>query len=382
MSDEPFGDIPLFREIQKLLSTGSGPINLEIALQVASTLASEGARTEADATVGAVLRAGVTEAEVVVAGYTRIPLTEPVRPELLGRAAWPRRSAEGWKWLLEQLAAHLAAELQRGAPEQPPESGVAGVEAVLGQVAPLLFGIQAGTLLGHLARESLGRYEPLLPRDDDLRLFFVGQNVREVADEYGLDLDTFARWVAADQVARHHLVVNVVWVNRYHKSLIGALIDAVEIDSADIERRLMDLRSGGLEGLEDGLNAHELLPVVATERHGTALKSVAAFAAIVDGYATHARRAVGEELLGDTTGIEEAMARRAASPGEGEKLLYGLLGLAPDRSLHAMAATFCAAIVKLRGIEALNRVWDAPDNLPSFEEIRDPFAWSERVLGE
>jgi uncharacterized protein (DUF2342 family) len=25
-------------------------------------------------------------------------------------------------------------------------------------------------------------------------------------------------------------------------------------------------------------------------------------------------------------------------------------------------------------------VWDAPDNLPSSEEIRDPFQWMERVL--
>jgi uncharacterized protein (DUF2342 family) len=37
-------------------------------------------------------------------------------------------------------------------------------------------------------------------------------------------------------------------------------------------------------------------------------------------------------------------------------------------------------VVKLKGIAALNKVWDAPDNLPSLDEIRDPFAWMERVI--
>jgi uncharacterized protein (DUF2342 family) len=42
--------------------------------------------------------------------------------------------------------------------------------------------------------------------------------------------------------------------------------------------------------------------------------------------------------------------------------------------------TFCAAIVKLQGIEKLNLMWAAPDNLPTLDEVRDPFAWIERVL--
>jgi uncharacterized protein (DUF2342 family) len=39
-------------------------------------------------------------------------------------------------------------------------------------------------------------------------------------------------------------------------------------------------------------------------------------------------------------------------------------------------------VVKLRGIASLNRIWEAPDNLPTLDEIKDPFAWMERVLVE
>jgi uncharacterized protein (DUF2342 family) len=53
-----------------------------------------------------------------------------------------------------------------------------------------------------------------------------------------------------------------------------------------------------------------------------------------------------------------------------------------DRKLETSGSTFCAAIVSLKDIETLNRVWEAPDNLPTLDEIKDPFAWIERVVDE
>ena len=52
-----------------------------------------------------------------------------------------------------------------------------------------------------------------------------------------------------------------------------------------------------------------------------------------------------------------------------------------DRAWETSGSTFCTAIVRLDGMGALNRVWEAPDNLPLTQEIKDPFAWRERVLG-
>lgn len=63
-------------------------------------------------------------------------------------------------------------------------------------------------------------------------------------------------------------------------------------------------------------------------------------------------------------------------------MLSSLLGLSIDRPLESSGATFCAAVVKLKGLGALNRVWEAPDNLPTIAEIKDPFSWIERVLEE
>jgi uncharacterized protein (DUF2342 family) len=144
----------------------------------------------------------------------------------------------------------------------------------------------------------------------------------------------------------------------------------------------MDLQSKGLEGMQAGIGIEDVLPVVPSERHSRSLDRLRAFIALLHGYAHHAAAAVSDEILSNPALIEEGMTRRDASPSEGRELLYAVLGFDVDRSLQVSGATFCAAVVKLQGIEALNRVWHAPDNLPSLAEIKDPFAWMERVLVE
>ncbi|MFN2390198.1 MAG: zinc-dependent metalloprotease [Actinomycetota bacterium] len=380
MSDEPFGDVPLFREIQKLLSAGHGPVNLEIARQVGTAVAGGGSpSTRTDPTRAAALGAAVRAAEPVIAGYTRIPLTEPARVALVTRPEWVQTSLAGWRWLLDALATHLANQLQRSVQHEADEAA-GGMGAILGQVTPLLLGMQAGTLLGHLARESLGRYDPWLPRADDLRLFFVPHNIDEVLDEYSIDAAIFTSWLAGRDTARHHLATNVGWIDRYFRGLLEAVIDALEIDPGDLERKLMELQSEGMGDLQRGIAPHDLLPLVPTDRHRTASARLTAFVALLEGYAAHSWHAVSDQMLGATAMVDEAMARRDLAPHEGEAILFGLLGISPEPGLDSAATTFCKALVELHGMSALNRVWEAPDNLPSIAELRDPFQWIERVL--
>jgi len=43
---------------------------------------------------------------------------------------------------------------------------------------------------------------------------------------------------------------------------------------------------------------------------------------------------------------------------------------------------FCDAVVERHGVVALNRVWDAPEAIPTLAELDDPDAWVERLSGE
>lgn len=378
MTQEPFGDIPLFREIQKLLAAGGGPINYEIARQVAGAVATQGGKgTPPSQESSRALDAAVHRSETILSGYTRLQLEEPIQARLVDRSWWISSTLDSWKWLLEHLARRFVGEMGKMGPE---ETNGNPMQSAMEQIAPLLLGIQVGTLIGNLAREQLGRYDLPIPRDDDGRLFVVGDNVEALAADYGVPADRVQQWIALNEVARGLLYRQVAWLTRYFKGLLTELIDSIEIDTDGLERRLMDLQAGGMESLEQSMNMEETLPIVPSDRHRRALASIQALVALLEGYARNASSQVAAEIVEEPAKIDEVMTRRAMTPTDGERLLSGLLGLSFDRALEQSGATFCAAVVSLKGLPSLNRVWDAPDNLPTLAEIKDPFQWMERVL--
>lgn len=377
---QPFGDIPLFRELQRILASGEGPINLEVARQIAGTIATQTPDPSAAPETTRALAEATRQAEVLLVGYTRLALDEPLRSKTMGRATWVLTALDGWKWLLEALAARFTQELSKLGPDDGGGSNPMG--QVMGQIAPLLMGIQTGTVIGHLADDALGRHDPPIPFEDDGALFFVTSNMERAAAEYDFDADTFGRWLALHETARQVVVSSTPWVGRYLRSLLAGLIDAIEIDATDMERRLIDLQSGGAEALQSGAAVDQVIPVAQTERYRHSLRTLRSFLAVFEGYAEHAAAAVKTSLLGDTTRIDEGMARIRTSPSDGKTLLANVLGIERDRALETAGQTFCAAVVQIKGIAALNGVWAAPDNLPALDEIKDPFAWMERVADD
>lgn len=379
MSQQPFGDIPLFRELQRILASGEGgPINFEIARQIAGTIATQVPDPSPSPEAGRVLTEGVREAEVLLSGYTRLALAEPMRSRTMGRATWVLAALDGWKWLLVALGKRFTDAFSGAAGSETPDANNP-LGQMMGQVAPLLLGIQSGTVVGHLAADALARHDPPIPMEDDGSLFFVTSNLDALAGEYDLEPEGFLRWIALHETARQLVVETTPWAARYFRSLLLALVESIEIDTGDMERKLMDLQSGGAEALTAGAGMDQLMPIAETERYRRALANLRSFLAVFEGYAEHAVAAVKPQLLGDTGRIDEAMSRRRVAPTEGKQMLASVLGIERDRALETAGQTFCAAVVDRRGINALNTVWAAPDNLPNLEEIKDPFAWMERV---
>jgi putative hydrolase len=158
------------------------------------------------------------------------------------------------------------------------------------------------------------------------------------------------------------------------------IVDSTEIDVSDMERRLMELQSRGMDALQEGSAQEGMLPLVSTERHRKALDRLHALIAVREGYASLVSDEVGPTVIRDKIKIDEGMRRHRSIPSQGQSLLLSVLGISVDKALEGSGRTFCNAVVELHGLSSLNRVWEAPDNLPSIDEIKDPFAWIERVL--
>jgi putative hydrolase len=319
----------------------------------------------------------VHEAETLLSGYTRLPLTEPITSEAVTRSMWASKTLVSWRWLLERLAARFVDEL---ADQGPADESMQQMKMVMKQVGPLLMGLQSGTLVGHLAREVISGFDPSIPREGEDGIVLVIPNIEQVARDYELDVDTVIRWVAIQDVARHLVVQGVSWVPPYRRNLMTDLIDAIEIDTSELERRLVDLQTQGLDALQEGATIDASIPLVPTQAHQQALDRVRAFVGLHEGYAARATATAGAQLVGDSTKIAEVIARQRATSSDAKDLLANMLGFSLDRDLVTTGTTFCAAIEQLEGLPALNRVWEAPDNLPTYAELKDPFVWIDRVL--
>ena len=59
-----------------------------------------------------------------------------------------------------------------------------------------------------------------------------------------------------------------------------------------------------------------------------------------------------------------------------------LLGMDEKRLQYELGAGFCAEVEERWGADALPRIWDGPDNLPTKSELSDPTGWAARVLLE
>src|SRR5256714_12515182 len=105
-----FNDVPLFREIQRVLLAGTGPVNWELARQVGIAMASWGkddpASTEDDHRG---LEETVRAAELHVADFTGLSAPSEVAPVLaFRRAQWVEATVQGLKEIVEPAAERVA----------------------------------------------------------------------------------------------------------------------------------------------------------------------------------------------------------------------------------------------------------------------------------
>ena len=100
---------------------------------------------------------------------------------------------------------------------------------------------------------------------------------------------------------------------------------------------------------------------------------------VIEGHAEHVMDAAAGQLDPGYARLRERLeARRASRGGLGEVILR-LLGLELKLRQYRLGKAFCDAVVEEAGIEGLNRVWRAPEALPTLAELEQPEGWLRRV---
>jgi putative hydrolase len=377
--------VPLFAEISKVLSWSGGPVNWDLARQIAVSIAAGDAAatfiTEQD-------HADVAEHVRVAELWLTETVSLPTPAQLVkARAATPTEWAEHATTAFAELVDPVAAKVARvmgeqgaQAATQPGSESGAGDSAMisqaLGQLAPMFMGIQAGTTLGSLASEVTGSHETGLPTTDD-ELLLVLPTIDAFARGYGLDQRATRQWIAA-RAAAHRLVfeafpgVRGQFFARYHN-----YVASLDIDLAQGIQRLQELDFTNPEGLQEALGDDGLFSHQSSPETAQAASAVTTFLAVVEAYTAAAVAAVADRA-GDHGRIAEAYVRRIAEGGTGRRMLAAFIGLQPPEN-QRLAEAFISDVRDRAGWGALSRLWEDAESFPTDADLADPSLWLSRV---
>jgi putative hydrolase len=381
LPEDAFADVPLLRELQRVLLSGSGPVNWELARQVGIASATWGqddpAPTEEDrqGLEGAVRMAELTVAELT--GMDAPP--EVTRVRAVRRAEWVEANVRGLQGLFEPTAERMARALQTARGEEPAEAAEAAqmLEAVLERMTPLLMGAQVGAVLGALGQRVLGQYELPLPRTDQPALLFVIPNIAAFEKEWSLPPDELRAWVAMHETT-HAFDLGRPWVREHFLGLVREIAGALEFDLAELQDRLEGLDLSDPERVSEALGG-DLLAGELTDEQRLLLRRVQAFMAAAEGHADHVVSVIGKERLAGFSRIDEAVRRRHEGRSQEERAVERLLGIEVKLEQYRLGRAFCDHVADATDELTLARMWESAEALPSMPELEEPRLWLARM---
>jgi coenzyme F420 biosynthesis associated uncharacterized protein len=386
--ENPFGapagdvwnDVPLFREIQRVLMSSSGPVNWELARQVGIASASWGTEDPAPSEEE---RRGFDEAvrvaELQVAGFTGLEAPSDIpKVEAVRRGQWVQANIEGLRTLLEPAATKIGDAIASAQREAMPEQAQAGVAQLLGQLSPLLLGAQVGTVLGTLAQQVLGQYDIAVPRPDGAgALLFVVPNIARFERDWSLDPTEFRTWIAIHEVT-HRFEFARPWALTRFRELIDDFTSTLTLDLDELQERLASLDPSNPEGMQEMLAGQEnLFGAVMDDEQRLKLGRIQAFMTAAEGYGDHVMHALGAQMLPSYARIDEAM-RRYRETEQVDPVFERLLGIEVKREQYRLGRAFCDTVVEQTDETTLARMWDSAEALPSMPELEEPRLWLAR----
>ncbi|MEA2901362.1 MAG: hypothetical protein QOH36_1249 [Actinomycetota bacterium] len=377
--ENPFEGLPMFRDLARLFA-GQGPVNWDIARQIAVWTATEG---EAEPNVDPVERIHLEEllrvADLHVSNATG--LSTSLSGGLLSaapttRSDWALRTLQAWRPFLERLATAVSAAGESEGTGPDPATQLLGD---LGRVVgPVLLGMQSGYMVGHLGRRALGQYDLPLPRGTSDQLLIVPANITAFAREWSIPDDDLRLWILLEELT-HHAVLGRPHVRARLEALVDDYVGKFEVDANALEGSFADIDPTDPASFAKALSPETLLGIMQTPAQREVAVRIETLLAALAGYVDHILDTVGHGLVGGHGRIAEALRRRRVESSEGTRFAERLLGLQLGSAQYEKGAAFVSGVVERAGEEGLARLWHSEKELPTPAELEAPGLWLARI---
>jgi putative hydrolase len=379
--DDPFGGIPFLNDLARMLQSQGGTGGWESARQFAVQVATGGV-TEAnpDPMERLALQELARVAELHVGDATGLDVTQTGRPinvVPVTKAEWARRTIDAWRPLLERLASNLTGPAMAAGEDLSDDPEAAMLQPFVQLLGPVMLGLQAGSMVGHLASRSLGQYDLPIPRPPSDEIVIVAANVAAFGQEWSLPVDDLRLWICLSELATH-AVIGVPHVRARLLELLDRHVATFSLDTSSIESALESFDPMNPESLQEALgDPTALLGAIQSEAKRSLLPELSAIAAVVVGYVDHVMDSVGTTLIGSYGMLTEALHRRRVEAAAADRFVENLLGLELGREQYERGEAFVQGVLERGG--DINRLFMDAKDLPTPNEVDAPGLWLARI---
>jgi coenzyme F420 biosynthesis associated uncharacterized protein len=310
-------------------------------------------------------------AEDLVAAETGLrSLAGPARARVADRAQWVDANVASFQRLLRPVHTKLNARAGKGRFSPLPT-----------QATRHLAGAEMGLLLGWMSTRVLGQYDQLIieeenPEDQDI-VYYVGPNIVSVERRYGFSPKEFRLWIALHEVTHRAQFTGVPWLRAHFLELVERTLGGLDPDPKQfleaLKRSAGSIRSG-----KNPLDEGGLVTLIAGPEQFAAIQEIGGMMSLLEGHGDVTMDRAGAGLIPSAPAFSRTLRERRRQRGLA-KLLAVLIGLDAKMRQYEQGEQFIAAVERAGGRQLLSQVWQGPEWLPSWAEIRAPEQWVARA---
>ncbi len=374
--NDPSAQFNLFGELQKLLNWSGGPVNWDLARQLAGQTLAGSSRIVSPAD-----RAGTVEAirlaDLWLDGVTDLP-SGVQTVESWSRAEWLDRTLPVWTSLCDPVAGRVVEAMGKAIPAEQLQAFGAGnpIAGIMNQVGGLMFGAQVGQGLGGLAQEVLSATDVGIPLGPTGMAALVPENVTAFGAGLERPAEEVRLYVALREAAHQRLFGHVPWLRQRLLDTVESYSRGITIDLSAIESALQGVDPMNPESVQEVLGGGLFAPQQTPEQQA-ALRRLETLLALVEGWVDAVVTAAAADRMPGAEALREAMRRRRATGGPAEQTFATLVGLELRPRRLREAAALWWAVTERRGVSGRDALWAHPDLLPTADDLDDPLGFGE-----
>lgn len=383
-----------FQQLGQMLSYEGGPVNWEMARDIARQTVLQGAADGSkDHSVGRAEQDWVREvlrlADLWLDGTTSLP-SGAGSAVAWSRAEWVEATLPAWQQLVDPVAERVGTAMGNVLPEEM--QAMAGpLLGMMRSMGGAMFGTQIGQALGTLAGEVVGSTDVGLPLGPAGKATLLPANVTAFGEGLGVPQEEVRLYLALREAAHQRLFAHVPWLRAHLFGAVEGYARGIKVDTVKLEEAVGQLDPSNPEALQEALQQGMFQPEDTPEQKA-ALARLETALALVEGWVDAVVHAAAAPHLPSAAALRETLRRRRATGGPAEQTFATLIGLELRPRRLRDASRLWASLTDARGMDGRDGLWAHPDMLPTAADLDDPdgfvhreqidFSELDRILGE